>query len=967
MKRGAKVLDFFKKKPMRLKFTVVFIVVITVPMALLAYVSYRVIDGRLSEEARARVGLGLKTAWVEYGIRGEQMRYGMVQAASSEYVKAAVASRDGRYLKKNMAGWKQVRPYVDIWAVTDENGRVITRLNSSVTGDTLDINGFVGAVIASSEPGVATEVIPAESIEREGAIFREKVLGLAPEKWAKEDVMAVVVVTPVADRLGVVRGSIVTIDVLNNDRQVPDALAGKIPGLYTSISVNGARIATNLADPLGRGLRLSKLPPGVEKSIGTGEAVTGEWTESGTEYLSAFEAIRNHNGEIIGSIDVGIHKASLWVIQRENQIVILVIALLGIGGSIVAAIVSTYMITRPVREMKDKLDAFGAGDTRVRMEVEDGETGDEIMTLARAFNSMMHDIGRRSEERERHFQEIGQKNRELAEVNKEIKRTNEEIELAYEETQSQTEELHAINEELKLLNEDLDRKNDELRRANARITNEEREVKRAKDKLRLIYDSIRDYVLLVGPDSRVTEANRFFLDQFGLDEGKAAGRSIYELFKLDVDVASSPVGAALDAMHPVATEMITNDGKVLTWQVYPLIDPVDGGRKAVVYIRDVTEQRLMSQKLAQNDKLSSLGELVSGVAHELNNPLTGIMCFSELLMDDGLRPEMNSKLKKINEASHRCKKIIDNLLTFARWKRPEKTYQDINKVITDSVEMRMYQLNVDNVDLELDLDASVPPIMLDDNQLHQVFLNLINNASDAIKETGDRGKIRISSRHVWNKIVVKVEDSGKGIPEDVANRIFDPFFTTKGVGKGTGLGLSISYGIINEHGGNIYASSKLGRGTVFVVELPVTGKTSEDEPQAAAAFDRPSALLSAAAGKRALILDDEPIVLELIHDALASLGLAVDTAASGDIALGALQENDYDIIISDIKMPGLDGKGFYREVRRLKPEAVGRIIFISGDSVNKETQEFLESTGNLSLRKPFSVDELKAAVSTLIS
>ena len=961
-----RVINYFKKKPMGLKLTVVFVIVITIPMALLAYVSYRVMDGRLSQEARARVGLGLKSAWVEYGIRGEQMRYGMVQASSSEHVKAAVASRDGRYLKNTLAGWKQARPYVDIWAVTDEDGKVITRLNSSVTGDTLDINGFLGAVIASSEPGVATEIIPAESIEREGAIFREKVLGLSPEKWATEDVMAVVVVTPVADRQGAVRGSVVTMDVLNNDRHVPDALAEKIPGFYTSISARGTRISTNLADQLGLSRRLSVLSPSIAESISIGTVVTGEWSESGIAFFSAFEEIRNHRGEIIGSVDAGIQKASLWAIQRENQTVILVIALLGIGGSVLAAIISTFMITRPVRELKDNLDAFGGGDTTVRMKVEDGETGDEIMALARAFNSMISDVGRRSEEREGHLQEIGLKNMELAEVNTEIKRTNEELELAYEETQSQTEELHAINEELKLLNEDLDRKNDELKRANVRITSEERELKRAKDKLRLIYDSIRDYVLLVGPDSRVTEANRFFLSEFGLDEGQAAGRSIYELFKLDVDADSSPVGAALGAMNSVVTEMITNDGKVLTWQVYPLIDPVDGGRKAVVYIRDITEQRLMSQKLAQKDKLSSLGELVSGVAHELNNPLTGIMCFSELLMDDGLRPEMNSKLKKINEASHRCKKIIDNLLTFARWKRPEKTYQEINKIINDCVEMRMYQLNIDNVDLELDLEASVPPTMLDDNQMHQVLLNLINNASDAIKETGDRGKIKISTRHVWNKIVVKVEDSGKGIPEAVANRIFDPFFTTKGVGKGTGLGLSITYGIINEHGGNIYASSRLGKGTVFVVELPVAGKALEDKLKEAV-FKGPPAHISSVAGKRALVLDDELIVLELIHDALASLGLCVDRASCGETALAAFEKNDYDIIISDIKMPGLDGKGFYREALRLKPEAAGRIIFISGDSVNKETQEFLKSTGNISLRKPFSIDQLKSAISTLIA
>ena len=659
-------------------------------------------------------------------------------------------------------------------------------------------------------------------------------------------------------------------------------------------------------------------------------------------------------------------KERLWVVQRENQKVIAVITVLGLSFSLLASLISTYEITRPLKSLKAKMSAFAGGDMSVRADCdESGETSDELAILGRAFNVMMDEVSGKEAEKKRHLGAIEEKNSELARLNGQLMAKNEEIEIAYEETQSQTEELHAINEELKLLNDDLDRKNAELKMANRKIVEEEAELKEAKDKLRFIYDSIRDFILLVGYDHAVLEANRHFTEALNAQEDAVIGRDLFELLSIKGPEAGSPIRKAIDAMMHVEEELSNGAGRIFMLRAYPFIDANASPGRSVVYIRDITEQRMMAHKMMQTDKLSSIGELVSGVAHELNNPLTGIMCFSELMMEDGLPAGVTAKLKRINDASHRCKKIIDNLLTFVRWKMPEKGYEDVNKIIRECAELRGYQLKLDNISMELELDPALPCTMLDEGQIHQVFVNLINNASDAIKSKGGGGRIRIASGHRDGRIVVTFADSGAGMSEEVANRIFDPFFTTKSVGKGTGLGLSISYGIINEHGGSISVSSSPGVGTTFVVELPVLDKAAATAGGAQSAVSMKIAGMGN--GKRALVLDDEQIVLDLLHDALGGAGFFVDRTSCGREALSMLESGDYDLIISDMKMPGVDGKDFYRGVKAVRPELLQKIIFISGDSLNKETQAFLRKLGNFSLKKPFTVEQLHSVVSKVVS
>jgi signal transduction histidine kinase len=954
--------------PVGFKLTAIFIMVVLAPMLLLAFVSYRVMTP--AHGARARRGLQRHEAWTEYYIRGEQMRYGMLQAASMEEIKKAVARGDAEYLRKVMTQWRQMRPYVDIWAVTDGNGRVIARINSQFTGDSLLLGGLIPHALNSKIPQVSTEIIPGDVIKLEGnRVAESSSLQDGIGSGGEADVLALTVVTPVLDERQEAIGAIVTADVLNNDNFVPDMVSYKLPDLFTTITAGGTRIATNLAGPGGGTLRGTRVEPEVASVISGGNPSFAEWGVKGLTLISKFEPIKDYRGNVIGFLDVGLSKERTWVIQKGNQKVVAVVTLLGLSFSILAALISARRITRPLKELKEKLAAFGAGDFDARIDLAEfggyRGRGDELSVLAVSFNKMMDDVNLREAEKERYLKEIEQKGQAFAGLNENLRVANEELEIAYEETQSQTEELHAINEELKLLNEDLDRKNLELQKANRTITREEEALKAARNKLRLIYDSIRDYVLQVGYDYTILEANRHFLEMAGLTEQSVIGRGVYEVLgAAPPPRGNCPIRTSIDSLCPAELEMTTPEGKVLVWQSYP----ITGGdeavpRSAVLYIQDVTEKRLLTQKLIQSDKLSSLGELVSGVAHELNNPLTGIMCFSELLIEEKLGESAESKLRKINDASHRCKKIIENLLTFARWKRPEKKYGDINRIIMESVEFRAYQLSMDNIEIRLDLSDAVPGTMVDASQIQQVLLNLINNARDAIRETGPSGRIEITSAYGSGKIAVSVTDTGKGFSEEVANRLFDPFFTTKDVGKGTGLGLSISYGIINEHGGNIYASSRPRIGTTFIIELPVV----EDEGSGLNALDAPSGGERVSVeGMRALVLDDEAIVLDLLADSLAGFGFEVDKCSSAEDALNRIADSCYHLIISDIKMPGLGGKGFYREVEKVNPGALKKIIFISGDSMGAETQEFLEAIGNPSLKKPFSINELSEAVARMV-
>jgi C4-dicarboxylate-specific signal transduction histidine kinase len=241
----------------------------------------------------------------------------------------------------------------------------------------------------------------------------------------------------------------------------------------------------------------------------------------------------------------------------------------------------------------------------------------------------------------------------------------------------------------------------------------------------------------------------------------------------------------------------------------------------VVY-QDITEQRKMQEQLMAQDRLASLGQLVSGIAHELNNPLTGVIGFSDMLLKRDLPDDVKADLKVINDEAMRTARIVKNLLTFAR-KQPEgKTAVDINENIRGVLNLRDHEQKVNNIRVITHFASDLPQVMGNSSQLQQVFFNIVINAEQAMLEAHGRGGLIITTEQMGDMVRVSFTDDGPGISPENMRKLFTPFFTTKEVGKGTGLGLSICYGIVTEHGGRIYAESEAGKGATFVVELPVS-------------------------------------------------------------------------------------------------------------------------------------------------
>lgn len=367
-------------------------------------------------------------------------------------------------------------------------------------------------------------------------------------------------------------------------------------------------------------------------------------------------------------------------------------------------------------------------------------------------------------------------------------------------------------------------------------------------------------------------------------------------------------------------------------------------------------------QLIQSEKLSGIGEFIAGVAHELNNPLTSIMGFSELMCEE---PDLNSELKEhlgmVRKCAVRCQKIVQALLSFARRSAPERKAVCVNQLIEAASEILTYQLRTSNVDLMLRLDPGLPQAMVDPHQMQQVFVNIINNARQAIEEQQRPGWIKITTEARGFSVVVTIQDSGPGIASENLSKIFDPFFTTKQIGKGTGLGLSMCYGIIRDHGGTITPRSRPGEGATFIIELPVTQVGVNDlDTEGSNGTDFIDS--KEGTGKKILVIDDEESILQMIRQTLTLRGYEVDTVLNGETGLRQINQKSYDVMLCDWKMPGLTGREVYEKVYKEDPEKADRFIFITGDVINHRTQKFFEEHKCPCLAKPFSLHEFRGAI-----
>jgi two-component system NtrC family sensor kinase len=371
---------------------------------------------------------------------------------------------------------------------------------------------------------------------------------------------------------------------------------------------------------------------------------------------------------------------------------------------------------------------------------------------------------------------------------------------------------------------------------------------------------------------------------------------------------------------------------------------LDETRQAYENLRRTQEQLLQSEKMA------AIGQLISGVAHELNNPLTAILGYSQLLSSSEFVNERGADyVGKLYKQARRTHRIVNNLLSFSRQQKPERLPVRINQVIEDTLALREYDLRVNNIHIHRDLAGNLPLTGADAHQLQQVFLNILNNAVDAILERSDRGDIRVRTWQSEGRIVAEFVDSGPGIQD--THRVFDPFYTTKAVGKGTGLGLSICYGIITEHGGEITVDNAPGQGasvTVALPVLPVGGSSSESELEGAG--DLP-------ATGRVLLVDDEEAILELEREILVGRRLTVIAVRSGEEAIKLLETEQVDLIVTDMTMPGaVTGRALYEWVRTYRPELAHRVVFTMSGAAGDDSPDLFKQSGCAHIQKPFEVE-----------
>jgi two-component system NtrC family sensor kinase len=481
------------------------------------------------------------------------------------------------------------------------------------------------------------------------------------------------------------------------------------------------------------------------------------------------------------------------------------------------------------------------------------------------------------------------------------------------------------------------------------------------------FDSITDLICLLDENFAIVRANKIVAEKLGLGLDEVIGKKCYEIFhKYDSVCPNCPHKRAWECKKPATYERKSSiSDEIFSVSTFPRFDQEGKFIGAVHVTKDVTAQKRLREQLLQSEKMGAVGQLVSGVAHELNNPLAGVMGYVQLLL---MRSDLDEKtvtsLNKILKESDRAKNIVLNLLTFARKHKPEKKYVNINTILEQTLELRQYDLRVTNTEVVKELSTDIPNTMADFYQLQQVFLNIINNAHQAMMEDQGKGALTIRTMKVGDFISISIADTGPGIPKENLTKIFEPFFTTKEVGRGTGLGLSISYGIIEEHGGKINCFSEIGKGANFVIEIPIIKDFSSPNLSES---QRIEIQQKGAKGKNILIIDDEQSILDVLTNLFEAESHKVENAPNGRIGFEKMKTNDYDLVITDIKMPGYDGRKLYSEIEKLNPAKAQKIIFTTGDTANQDTQIFLEKTKAICIPKPFDLKEVKNTVERFFS
>jgi two-component system NtrC family sensor kinase len=383
----------------------------------------------------------------------------------------------------------------------------------------------------------------------------------------------------------------------------------------------------------------------------------------------------------------------------------------------------------------------------------------------------------------------------------------------------------------------------------------------------------------------------------------------------------------------------------------------------VASARDVTESKRLEQQLLQSEKLAAIGQMVSGVAHELNNPLTAILGMSDLVRERATDDASRRQIELVQKQARKAVELVQGLLNFSRPSRPKSQHVRLAELINRAIELQQFVLASRNITVDFDAASQSPEIQADPNQMVQVFVNLLANAEQSIAASRDHGKISIRIAEREGKAEIVVDDDGPGVPAEIRSKIFDPFFTTRRSTGGTGLGLTICLVIVKEHGGTIEVQSSSAGGGRFRILLPV----SRPAPLSAAA---PSSIPrnDGIKGCSILIVEDEEGIRELVEEGLKARGAAVESVRTGEEAWGKISARSYDVVVCDFNLGGVSGLELFDRVRS-RPGSLNhpRFLFITGEIVDSSQIAALEAKGSFALQKPFQMAELISTIEKFIA
>jgi two-component system NtrC family sensor kinase len=503
----------------------------------------------------------------------------------------------------------------------------------------------------------------------------------------------------------------------------------------------------------------------------------------------------------------------------------------------------------------------------------------------------------------------------------------------------------------------------------------ERSLHRQQEFARRLMDSFPDLVVSLDAEGRYTFASPQIFDALGyhpedLIGKKFGGRTdpqdrvaMQELFR---DLIS---GRRSNGSLEYRTQHKNGQWRVFRASARPLQDETGRTIGVIASARDITERQRLQQQLIQSERLAAMGQMIAGVAHELNNPLTAILGVTEMVRDKTEDENSRRQLDLAHRQARRAAHIVESLLVFSRPTTPRNSLLHLPDLIQRTIQLHEHSLRSNHVQVDLVARPDLPTVLGDSNQLTQVFLNLIVNAEQAIREVREHGTLRIRLGAVGERVLVTFQDDGVGIRREALPRIFDPFFTTKRPGRGTGLGLSICMAIVREHNGDISAQPLPDGGSVFTVSLPVCTQAvlvAEPGTSPHGSVEEPAPAVPSPTGKRILVVDDEEGIRELVMESLGGRGFSVDSAASFEEALERTARHSYDAILCDINLEtdaGIVASGFELHDRICADLAARSVpqppfIFMTGDLVDSAISEQVGRQHSMFLQKPFRIADL---------